>query len=100
MKKTSFFRTIIPVILILTLIFTIACDNKNNDNIETGDGLTIPAVVSRNDAMSIINRVGSGDMMYKFSYLKPEDDEVSYTNDIFSETWDRRLFLSVGDDFN
>ena len=100
MKKTSFFRTIIPVILILTLIFTIACDNKNNDNIETGDGLTIPAVVSRNDAMSIINRVGSGDMMYKFSYLKPEDDEVSYTNDIFSETWDRRLFLSVGDDVN
>ena len=99
MKKASFFRTIVPVILILTLIFTIACDNgnENNDNIETDNGLTTPTMVSRKDAISIINSVVSGDMMYKFSYLNPETDDngehVNISADIVNETFDRRLMI-------
>ena len=93
----------------VAMMFTFACD-KEGDGSTGNDTVNVQAaktsgIVPRADAMAIIYSVGAGEMMYKFSYLEPEVDKggrehLNYANDIFSDTWDRRLFFSVGDDLN
>ena len=101
MKKNSVLRRIIPFVLMIAMMFTFACDKDSGGS--TGDDTgnvqaeKTSGVVPRADAMAIIDSVGAGKMMYKFSYLEPETDEndehFRISADIANETFDRRLMI-------
>ena len=100
MKKNSVLRRIIPFVLMIAMMFTFACD-KDSGGTENDTGNVQAAKTSgpvpRADAMAIIDSVGAGKMMYKFSYLEPETDEndehFRISADIANETFDRRLMI-------
>ena len=109
MKKANLFKIIVSTLLMISMLFTISCDKNADSDSDSNDTsvkeTTTDSAVPRADAMAIIDSINSGEKVYKFSYLKPEIDmgdrvHMNYADGVFNETWDRRLFISVGDDYN